>query len=96
MVSTAKASVLTGLTNQKCGLKSGQAGEKRQNIRADPKFSYFVEILYFLNVFFCRYTQYGGAVPHRPVEDLAFAIARFVQNNGSFFNYYMVSLSSSP
>ncbi|XP_075509695.1 beta-galactosidase-like isoform X1 [Primulina tabacum] len=35
------------------------------------------------------FTQYGGTVPHRPVEDLAFSIARFVQNNGSFFNYYM-------
>ncbi|XP_073033996.1 beta-galactosidase-like isoform X1 [Primulina eburnea] len=35
------------------------------------------------------YAQYGGAVPHRPVEDLAFSIARFVQNNGSYFNYYM-------
>lgn len=35
------------------------------------------------------YIQYGGPVPHRPVEDLAFSVARFVQNNGSFFNYYM-------
>ncbi|KAK6120348.1 hypothetical protein DH2020_045905 [Rehmannia glutinosa] len=35
------------------------------------------------------YTQFGGAVPHRPAEDLAFSVARFVQNNGSFFNYYM-------
>lgn len=39
-----------------------------------------------------RYTQYGGTVPYRPAEDLAFAVARFVQNNGSFFNYYMVNL----
>ncbi|CAA0842093.1 Beta-galactosidase 1 [Striga hermonthica] len=35
------------------------------------------------------YTKYGGPIPFRPVEDLAFSIARFVQNNGSFFNYYM-------
>ncbi|KAK6151943.1 hypothetical protein DH2020_014578 [Rehmannia glutinosa] len=35
------------------------------------------------------YTQFGGPIPHRPVEDLAFSVARFVQNNGSFFNYYM-------
>ncbi|XP_051131828.1 beta-galactosidase-like [Andrographis paniculata] len=35
------------------------------------------------------FTQYGGPPPHRPAEDLAFAVARFVQNNGSFFNYYM-------
>ncbi|KAL8464064.1 hypothetical protein ACS0TY_033836 [Phlomoides rotata] len=35
------------------------------------------------------YTQFGGPAPHRPAEDLAFAVARFVQNNGSYFNYYM-------
>lgn len=39
-----------------------------------------------------RYTQFGGPVPYRPAEDLAFAVARFVQNNGSYFNYYMVSV----
>ncbi|KAL2501329.1 Beta-galactosidase 12 [Forsythia ovata] len=35
------------------------------------------------------YTKFGGPVPSRPAEDLAFSIARFIQNNGSFFNYYM-------
>jgi hypothetical protein len=30
-------------------------------------------------------------VPHRPVEDMAFAVARFIQKGGSFVNYYMVS-----
>ncbi|KAF3333442.1 beta-galactosidase 9 [Carex littledalei] len=35
------------------------------------------------------FTAFGGAVPHRPVEDLAFAIARFIQKGGSFVNYYM-------
>lgn len=35
------------------------------------------------------YTKFGGPVPQRPVEDIAFSVARFVQNNGSFFNYYM-------
>jgi hypothetical protein len=34
-------------------------------------------------------------VPHRPVEDLAFAVARFIQKGGSFVNYYMVSESVS-
>lgn len=37
-----------------------------------------------------RFTAFGGAVPHRPVEDLAFAVARFIQKGGSFVNYYMV------
>ncbi|XP_062178882.1 beta-galactosidase 9 [Phragmites australis] len=35
------------------------------------------------------FTAFGGAVPHRPVEDLAFAVARFIQKGGSFVNYYM-------
>lgn len=35
------------------------------------------------------YTDFGGASPHRPVEDLAFAVARFLVKGGSFVNYYM-------
>ncbi|KAL3747316.1 hypothetical protein ACJRO7_016147 [Eucalyptus globulus] len=35
------------------------------------------------------FTGFGGAVLHRPAEDLAFAVTRFIQNRGSFFNYYM-------
>ncbi|CAL5394093.1 unnamed protein product [Camellia sinensis] len=36
-----------------------------------------------------KYTEFGGVVAYRPVEDLAFSVARFIQNNGSFMNYYM-------
>ncbi|KAG0486826.1 hypothetical protein HPP92_008921 [Vanilla planifolia] len=35
------------------------------------------------------FTGFGGPVPHRPVEDLAFAVAKFIQKGGSFVNYYM-------
>ncbi|KAF7133046.1 hypothetical protein RHSIM_Rhsim09G0058800 [Rhododendron simsii] len=35
------------------------------------------------------YTTWGGRLPHRPAEDLAFAVARFFQRGGSFQNYYM-------
>ncbi|XP_031253021.1 beta-galactosidase 9 isoform X2 [Pistacia vera] len=35
------------------------------------------------------YTTWGGRLPHRPAEDLAFAVARFYQRGGSFMNYYM-------
>ncbi|XP_019173472.1 PREDICTED: beta-galactosidase-like [Ipomoea nil] len=35
------------------------------------------------------YTQFGGPVHRRPAEDIAFSVARFIQNNGSFVNYYM-------
>ncbi|KAI3448012.1 hypothetical protein Pfo_004677 [Paulownia fortunei] len=32
---------------------------------------------------------FGGPIHHRPVEDLAFSVARFIQKGGSFVNYYM-------
>ncbi|XP_074556908.1 beta-galactosidase 8-like [Curcuma longa] len=32
---------------------------------------------------------FGGSVPYRPVEDLAFAVARFYQRGGTLQNYYM-------
>ncbi|KAB5540687.1 hypothetical protein DKX38_013661 [Salix brachista] len=35
------------------------------------------------------FLSFGGAVPYRPVEDLAFAVARFYQLGGTFQNYYM-------
>ncbi|KAE8712547.1 Beta-galactosidase [Hibiscus syriacus] len=35
------------------------------------------------------FTGFGSAVPTRPVEDIAFSVARFIQNGGSFVNYYM-------
>ncbi|KAF5949345.1 hypothetical protein HYC85_011338 [Camellia sinensis] len=35
------------------------------------------------------YTEFGGVVPYRPVEDLAFSVTRFIQNNVSLMNYYM-------
>lgn len=35
------------------------------------------------------YTDFGSAIPLRPAEDIAFSVARFIQNRGSFVNYYM-------
>ncbi|TKY72795.1 Beta-galactosidase protein [Spatholobus suberectus] len=35
------------------------------------------------------YTDFGAANPRRPAEDLAYSVARFIQNGGSFVNYYM-------
>ncbi|KAI3498840.1 hypothetical protein L1887_34626 [Cichorium endivia] len=36
-----------------------------------------------------RFTSFGYPVPYRPVEDLAFAVARFFEKGGTFQNYYM-------
>ncbi|MBA0686654.1 hypothetical protein Goari_014244, partial [Gossypium aridum] len=35
------------------------------------------------------FSEFGGPLHHRPAEDLAFAVARFIQKGGSFVNYYM-------
>ncbi|XP_071702809.1 beta-galactosidase 3-like isoform X2 [Rutidosis leptorrhynchoides] len=35
------------------------------------------------------FTEFGGPVYERPVQDLAFGVARFIQKGGSFVNYYM-------
>ncbi|XP_073526219.1 uncharacterized protein [Phyllobates terribilis] len=35
------------------------------------------------------FTEFGGPIYQRPVQDLAFAIAKFIQRGGSFVNYYM-------
>ncbi|XP_059429427.1 beta-galactosidase 8-like [Corylus avellana] len=35
------------------------------------------------------FQSFGGPVPYRPVEDVAFAVARFFQLGGTFQNYYM-------
>lgn len=35
------------------------------------------------------FASWGGRLPHRPAEDLAFAVARFFERGGSFQNYYM-------
>lgn len=56
---------------------------------------YFLQIYeewfyFFFLLIFWRYTKWGGRLPHRPAEDLAFAVARFFQRGGSFQNYYMV------
>ncbi|KAE8715543.1 Beta-galactosidase 5 [Hibiscus syriacus] len=35
------------------------------------------------------FTEFGGTIHQRPVQDLAFAVARFIQKGGSYINYYM-------
>ncbi|MCL7035716.1 hypothetical protein MKW94_027035 [Papaver nudicaule] len=35
------------------------------------------------------YTGFGGTIPHRPAEDVAYSVAKFIQTGGSFMNYYM-------
>ncbi|CAL5436193.1 unnamed protein product [Camellia sinensis] len=35
------------------------------------------------------FLSFGGAVPYRPVEDIAFDVAQFFQRGGTFQNYYM-------
>ncbi|GAV89250.1 hypothetical protein CFOL_v3_32668 [Cephalotus follicularis] len=43
-----------------------------------------------LFLLFWRFTEFGGPIHQRPVQDVAYAITRFIQRGGSFFSYYMV------
>ncbi|PHT89332.1 Beta-galactosidase 3 [Capsicum annuum] len=41
------------------------------------------------------FAEFVGTIPMRQVQDLAFAVARFIQKCGSFVNYYMAHVFSS-
>lgn len=82
----------TNLTNPRYGLRLGAAG---------AVIFYFCllneEEVQFGRFIIClssklRFTEFGGPTHERPVQDLAFAVARFIQRGGSFVNYYMVCL----
>ncbi|CAN1276223.1 Beta-galactosidase 3 [Linum perenne] len=38
------------------------------------------------------FQSYGQPIPHRPVQDIAFSVARFFQKGGSVVNYYMADV----
>ncbi|KAI3969246.1 hypothetical protein MKX01_013505 [Papaver californicum] len=40
------------------------------------------------------FKRFGERDPHRPVEDVAFSVARFFQKGGSVHNYYMADVYS--
>lgn len=60
--------------------------------------NYYKFGIYFLKkknyVFFYRFANWGDKDPHRPAEDLAFAVARFYQLRGTLQNYYMVFIKN--
>lgn len=72
-----------------CGLKLGVAGNYLIH------FTTFHSILFLTRRNKIRFNEFGGTVHERPVQDLAFAVARFVRTGGSFINYYMVLTSSN-
>ncbi|XLT01519.1 hypothetical protein HN51_050870, partial [Arachis hypogaea] len=45
--------------------------------------------LFYLKTLKLVFTEFGGPIHQRPVEDLAFVVARFIQKGGSYVNYYM-------
>ncbi|KAF6144298.1 hypothetical protein GIB67_024525 [Kingdonia uniflora] len=42
-----------------------------------------------------QFTEFEGTIKQRSVQDLAYAVARFIQKGGSFVNYYMAHVFSS-
>ena len=97
MVSTVRTSHLTRTTNRKCGQRHGLAGNKTQDFtmnRSTTSLNFLKSfVLISFDVFICTYRllKFGGPKPYRPVEDLAFAVTRFIQNGGAYINYYMVT-----
>lgn len=90
MVFIVTISLQTSLTSPHCGLRPGLAG-KSHSKHESLRLCYGIND-YLILVSFNRFTEFGGPIHQRPVEDLAFAVARFIQKGGSFVNYYMVSL----
>lgn len=89
MVFTVTISLPTKISNRKCGPKHGQDGNFFVN--TIPLLSHYLFGLFIKKIEICRFTEFGGAVPYRPAEDLAYSVAKFIQSGGSFVNYYMVS-----
>lgn len=78
-------------TVQRCGQKIGMAGNASFNfILLHYIHLVFIMLIHQGNGF--RFKAWGKPDPHRPAEDLAFAVARFFQANGALQNYYMVCL----
>lgn len=84
--------------NPKCGQRIGQDGKclppslDSYCLPVQPSdFIYmFLHFDFLKYLEYARFLSFGGAVPYRPVEDIAFAVARFFQLGGTFQNYYMV------
>ena len=74
----------TNLISLLCGLKLGVAGNYLIH------FTTCLSFLFLIRRNKIRFNEFGGTVHERPVQDLAFAVARFVRSGGSFINYYMV------
>lgn len=55
---------------------------------------YFSTYALFINLV-TRFQTFGDSNPHRPPEDVAFAVARFFEKGGSVQNYYVVCDSTS-
>ena len=95
MAFTAMHSFPTSLTSLHCGLRLGVVGEyflcqSFQNVTNVMLICLFVYLI-FVHSIMRRFTEFGGTIHQRPVQDLAFAVARFIQKGGSYINYYMVS-----
>ena len=87
-VSTVTSLLPTQTTNLRCGPRIGVDGESLGSFTL-PKIA-FNSSLSCISSGTTRFLGFGEPTPYRPVEDLAFAVARFFQRGGTFQNYYMV------
>lgn len=95
MVFTVTVSLPTNLTSLLCGLRLGVAGKCDLYLFTSEVDWLSMQIKCSLLISanatkMIRFSEFGGTIHHRPVQDLAFAVARFIQKGGSYVNYYMV------
>lgn len=96
MVFTVMPFLPTNLTSPPCGPKLGVAGNHIcSNLKSILHYRLRLQLFYLIILLFfflgLRFNEFGGTIHQRPVQDLAFAVARFIQKGGSYINYYMVS-----
>jgi len=95
MVFTVIISLQINHTSLPFGLNLGVAGKLYSILFFCVWLSEFFTLLIFfslLPILDIRFTEFGGPIYQRPVQDLAFAVARFIQKGGSYINYYMVGV----
>ncbi|CAH1413493.1 unnamed protein product [Lactuca virosa] len=71
-------------------LYTGSLDCAMKTLKAGGPFRFYTGFpVYKMGFYGGGFTKFGGAVPYRPAEDLAYSVAEFIQSSGSFINYYM-------
>lgn len=85
---------LTMQTVPRFGLRTGLAGIYVFSYHLYISLYLYNYIIKFNMKYICiyRFKDWDKPDPHRPAEDVAYAVARFFETNGTVQNYYMVCI----